>query len=347
MAHIAIVTSHPPFAVGGHLVIAQCLRDGLREVGHTVDVLMTPQNRFGRQGSAYLATRLTDVGLTHDGRTVDQVITLRFPSYAVRHPAHVCWLNHRMREYYDLWPRFSASLGVAGRMKERVRRRVIHGVDHYLLTRNVTRLYAQSRTIQQRLIRYGGIRSAVIQPPPPPRPYRCERADGYIFVVSRLTPLKRIDLVIRALATPDGRGARCVVAGDGEAAGTLAELGRSLGVDDRLEFLGHVDEATLVDRMAHCAAVCFAPLAEDYGFVTAEAFASGKPVITCTDSGGPAELVEDRVTGFVCDPTPESVAGALRAVMDDPDRAEQMGQAGRALVAPWTWPDVARRLVIV
>jgi len=37
----------------------------------------------------------------------------------------------------------------------------------------------------------------------------------------------------------------------------------------------------------------FPPFEEDYGFVTAEAFASGKAVITCRDSGGPAELVED------------------------------------------------------
>ena len=43
-----------------------------------------------------------------DGQPIDQVISLRYPSYAVRHPRHVCWLNHTMREYYDLWDRFSA-----------------------------------------------------------------------------------------------------------------------------------------------------------------------------------------------------------------------------------------------
>ena len=39
-----------------------------------------------------------------------------------------------------------------------------------------------------------------------------------------------------------------------------------------------------------CRAVCFTPLNEDYGFVTAESFASRKPVVSCTDSGGPAWL---------------------------------------------------------
>ena len=99
---ILVVTSGALFVRGGHLTIAEETAAALRRAGHLADVIVTPQNRFGRQLSAYLATWLTDVGETADGQPVDQVISLRFPSYAVRHPRHVCWLNHRMREYYDL-----------------------------------------------------------------------------------------------------------------------------------------------------------------------------------------------------------------------------------------------------
>ncbi len=120
------------------MVIARALVDALREAGHEAALVVTPQNRFGRQASAYLANWMTDVGMTHDGHRVDQVISFRYPSYAVRHPAHVCWLNHRMREYYDLWPRFSSSLSWRNRLKERARRLVFHAVDKYLLTHNVT-----------------------------------------------------------------------------------------------------------------------------------------------------------------------------------------------------------------
>jgi glycosyltransferase involved in cell wall biosynthesis len=42
--------------------------------------------------------------------------------------------------------------------------------------------------------------------------------------------------------------------------------------------------------------------------VTVEAFMCGKPVITCRDSGGPAELVRNEENGFVTDPTPEALA---------------------------------------
>ena len=347
MARIAVVTSHPPFAEGGHVVIARSLRDALREAGHVADLVMTPQNRFGRQGAAYLATFLTDVGQTYDGHAVDQIITLRFPSYAVRHPKHVCWLNHRMREYYDLWDRFAGSLSAPGRLKESIRRRAIHSADHYLLTRNVTTLFAQSATVQARLRQWGSIESSVLRPPPPPRPYRCDGYGPYFFTASRLTPLKRLDLLVRALAEPEASLVRCVIAGDGEEAQALASLARSLGVSDRVDFLGRVDDRTLLRHLAACRAVCFTPHAEDYGFVTAEAFTSRKAVITCHDSGGPAELVQDEVNGLVCDPTPASVATALRRLMDDATAAERMGEAGHAVVRDWTWAATVERLIVV
>ena len=120
---ILVVTSGALFVRGGHMVIAEETAAALRRAGYRSDVLVTPQNRFGRQASAYLANWFTDVGQTADGKTIDQVISFRFPSYAVRHSRHVCWLNHRMREYYDLWERFTRGLGRRGRLKEGVRRR--------------------------------------------------------------------------------------------------------------------------------------------------------------------------------------------------------------------------------
>src|SRR5947207_5876226 len=167
---ILVVTSGALFVRGGHLTIAEETAAAIRRAGHLAEVVVTPQNRFGRQLSAYTATWLTDVGQTADGHPVDQVISFRFPSYAVRHPFHVCWLNHRMREYYDLWERFTRGLGRKGRLKEGVRRRIFHAVDRHLLTRNVTRLVAQSRTIQARLQRFRRIGNGLLYPPPPEQP---------------------------------------------------------------------------------------------------------------------------------------------------------------------------------
>ena len=96
---VLVVTSDVPFVEGGHIVIAKEITRALNRYGHVGELVTTPQNRFGRQFSAYVANWCTDVGETGAGEPVDRVISLRYPSFAVRHPNHVCWLNHRMREY--------------------------------------------------------------------------------------------------------------------------------------------------------------------------------------------------------------------------------------------------------
>ena len=187
----------------------------------------------------------------------------------------------------------------------------------------------------------------MIYPPAPQRSYSCGKYGDYLFAVSRLTTHKRLDLLIRALAQPAASGIRCVIAGEGDELSNLRRLAAELGVDDRVEFLGRIDDATLVRRLAECRAVCFTPYHEDYGLVTVEAFASAKAVITCTDSGGPPELVENGVHGVVCEPDACAVADAMRIVMEDRGRAEAMGEAARVKGATITWASTIERLVVV
>jgi glycosyltransferase involved in cell wall biosynthesis len=85
---------------------------------------------------------------------------------------------------------------------------------------------------------------------------------------------------------------------------------------------------------------------EDYGFVTVEAFASRKAVVTCRDSGGPAELVQDGVSGFVSDPLPASLAEAMRRLADDASLAERMGASAFEAGARLTWEETVRALVV-
>ncbi len=342
---VLVVTSGALFVRGGHLVIAEETAAALRRAGHFAEVLVTPQNRFGRQLSAYLATWLTDVGETADGHPVDHVISFRFPSYAVRHPRHVCWLNHRMREYYDLWDDFVRGLGRRGRLKESVRRRLFHSLDRRLLTHNVTRLVAQSKTIQARLKTWGGIGSDLLYPPPPERPYRTEEYGDYVFAVSRLTRLKRLGLLVEAVGRMGDRSLRFKIAGTGEEEPRIRERVRELGLEDRVELLGAISDQELTEHYARCRAVFFAPWNEDYGFVTLEAFRSGKAVVTALDSGGPAELVRHDETGWVGEPTPESLAAHLDTIARDRGLCERLGQAALAASASHTWATAVEELL--
>jgi glycosyltransferase involved in cell wall biosynthesis len=346
MAVLAIVTSSPPDTEGGHLVIARSLVTAARACGHDARLVVTPDHGFGRQSSSYLANWRTDVSAT-TGARVDQVISLRHPSYAVRHRAHVCWLNHTIREYYDLWPRYSPTLSRRARIKESVRRALTHAADRWLLTRNVTEVVAQSHTIQHRLAQELHIRADVLWPPPPQRAYRCDDYGDYVLAISRLTPLKRLDLLLRALAEPAARHVRARIVGEGESRLALEQLARDLRVAERVTFLGRIDDDAVLLQLGGCRAVCFTPFDEDYGFVTAEAFASRKSVITCRDSGGPTELVRDGETGIVCEPAPAAVAAALARLTDDRPLAERLGSAAAAQAAAMTWPAAVDRLMIV
>ncbi len=325
------------------MVIARALVEALDAYGHSGVLVTTPDYGFGGIAATYLANWRADVR-SAGGRRIDQVISLRYPSYAVRHPHHVSWLNHTMREYYDLWDRFHGSLGRRGRLKERVRRTIVHAVDRHLLSRNVSKLFVQSATIARRLQIWPELRPEVLHPPAPQRAYRCDGYGDFIFLVSRLTPLKRVDLFIEALATDDGRHVRAVVAGEGEERDRLQALITRLNIGDRVRLVGRIDDSQVLDYLARCRAVCFPPLDEDYGFVTAEAFASRKAVITCRDSGGPAELVQQGVSGLVTEPAPAALAAALRRMMEDAAAAERMGAAAHEAGAKLTWESAVRRL---
>ena len=85
---------------------------------------------------------------------------------------------------------------------------------------------------------------------------------------------------------------------------------------------------------------------EDYGLVTVEAFASRKAVITCSDSGGPAELVADGVWGFVTAPTPAALAASLRKLADDRALAERLGGEAARFAQGVTWPATLEKLLL-
>ena len=190
------------------------------------------------------------------------------------------------------------------------------------------RRFVISATVQTRLRRFGGIQSDVLYPPPPKRDYRHESYGNYLFGVSRLAPLKRFDLVLRALAEPVAAGIQFVIAGEGAELQRLKDLAGQLGIEDRVRLVGRLTDREMIDHLARCRAVVFPPFNEDYGFVTVEAFMCGKPVITCADSGGPSELVRDGQSGYVTEPAPEALAVAMRRVMDDRNLAARMGEEG-------------------
>jgi glycosyltransferase involved in cell wall biosynthesis len=343
---IVAVTSDVPFVEGGHLTIARCTIQALKEAGYEADLFLTPSNRIGRLFQAYLATRLTDVEQDGLGRRIHQVISFRYPSYAVKHPFHVCWLTHRPREYYDLWEIITSPFGLRAKTKERVKKWVVHFLDSYLLKNNVTKLFAISQTVQERLKKWGNIKAEVLYPPPPQKAYRTDSYQNFIFSVSRLQKLKRMDLLVDAFKYVKNKECQAYIMGEGSEYENLSARIKENHLEKRVFLLPQTDEETLLDHYARCRAVFFSPFKEDYGFVTAEAFASRKAVLTTRDSGGPTELVNNGQTGHVLEPQPKKIAEKIDELAERKNLAEKMGQNAYEFISKFNWEDIVKKLII-
>ncbi len=207
------------------------------------------------------------------------------------------------------------------------------------------RVFSNACNTANRLARYNGVQAEPLYHPPRLAPRLVPGPYGdYLLSVGRIESVKRADLAVRALPAID-RPIRLMIAGDGTQRANVERLADSLGVRDRVDFLGSVDDDRLVDLYAHALAVVYAPFDEDFGYVTLEAFLARKPVITCHDSGGVLEFVQHDVNGFVLPPDAAAIADAATRLHHHRAQAPAFGDAGHARAAAITWDGVIDRLV--
>jgi glycosyltransferase involved in cell wall biosynthesis len=327
---IAVCNPQVPFERGGAEILAETLSAELRARDHTADLVTIPFKWYPgtRVLSQAFLWRLVDLAES-DGRPIDLVIGMKFPSYAVRHPRKLVWLVHQFRQAYELdrteLGQFSESA------EDRALRRAIHRFDRVALG-EARHVFTISQNVADRVERNLGIPAESLPPPPQSLDFRTDSYDDFVLSVNRLDRAKRIDLLIEAAATrPE---LRVVIAGDGPDRERLEQLARERGLNGRIEFAGRVSADELTRLYATCRAVYYAPVDEDYGMVPYEAFLSRKPVVTTVDAGGPLEVVSDR-TGRVVQPNAAALASAFAGL--DAATAKGLGEAGRELAARVTW----------
>ena len=341
---ILICTAQVPFARGGAELLVEGLRDALRHAGHHADIVALPFTRTPHREllSSALAWRMLD--LTNvEGEPIDQVICTKFPSYAVYHPRKVVWLVHQHRQVYDWrgtrwsdWGSQDADPAVADAIMRLDRRSLAEA----------TRRFTISRVVSERLSRFNGLNAAPLYPP---SRYTGRlhhgRYDPYIVSISRLDHAKRLDLLIKALAFTH-EPVQVMIGGIGEALASLQRLAQSLKVHDRVMFRGWLADDELIELYAHARAVFYAPIDEDFGFATIEAFEAGKPVVTAHDSGAVLDFVRDGETGFVVPPDPRAIAARLDVLWQNSTLAHQLGMAGSGMIKDISWQNVLRQVVV-
>lgn len=164
-----------------------------------------------------------------------------------------------------------------------------------------------------------------IQPARPavPTPY-------LVAAVGRLVPVKRIDLAIAAIAElPE---ASLLVIGDGPEKDALQHLAVSRGVASRVRFIGAVDRETMYSYLAACDVLVLCSAHEGFPHAVIEAMSLGVPVVS-TRVGGVAEIVADGDNGMLVEGTPDALAGALKALLREPELRRRISARARADVA--------------
>jgi glycosyltransferase involved in cell wall biosynthesis len=203
--------------------------------------------------------------------------------------------------------------------------------------------YAISKNVAARLKRFNALEATPLYPPPRlTGRFTAGEYGDYVLYVGRLDRAKRIDLLLRALAKT--RHGRAVIAGTGAEDKALRDLAQALGIASRVEFLGYVDDARVIDLYANARAVFYAPVDEDYGFATVEALMAARPVITTEDAGGVLEFIENEHDGWVVRADIEDIAGALTRAFEDAEPCRRLGQAGQERVQNIRWKHVVEVL---
>jgi glycosyltransferase involved in cell wall biosynthesis len=346
---VAVLHPQTAFVRGGAELHAEGLLRALRGSGHEADLVTIagkwyPPTELVHQMAVWRSFDISE----SEGRPVDAVIALKFPSYLVQHERKIVWLIHQHRSAYELWdhPEFADLSRQEG--GETVRR-LIWSSDRQALG-EAKRIFTNSKNVADRL--WSSLRL-----PGTPLYHRSPAADrllgetprelgDYLLYPSRMDLIKRHALGVEAMRhvrTP----VQLVLVGRGNEERSLREQVRRLGLQERVRIEVGIPEDRLLELYLGSLGTFFGAFDEDYGYVPIESFAAARPVVTLTDSGGALEFVADQETGLVVVPEPEAIADAFDRLWEDRQAAATWGAAGRRAVLERVpaWPEIVEQLL--
>ncbi len=340
--NLVICTVQVLYVQGGAETLTDELQRQLKSRSFNAEVVKLPFRWSPAESilNTCIAWRLLDLQSTLAGN-IDRIICTNFPSYTAHFPDKITWLYHQHRQVYDLQGTEFSPIESSCRDLDIQAR--IRDIDIQTL-KECRRLYTISSNIGKRLQKYNELDSSVLYPPPRNSGRSKDTAyEDFIFTAGRLNPTKRFDLLLKAVKLLN-EPAKLIIAGQGEQEANLKKMAHELGVQDRVVFLGYIDDSELFELYDRCSVVVHVPLDEDYGMITPEAFAARKPVVCAEDSGGALEFVKHDVNGIITAPSPEPLANALQTLIHNRHLCIRMGAAGYESVKKLNWDYIIQEL---
>lgn len=179
-----------------------------------------------------------------------------------------------------------------------------------------------------------------------PRPASAERRSLELLYVGRLVPGKGVSDLIDAFGrvAESLPAARLTVAGAGQERAELQARASTLGIADRVRFLGEVPHEAALGLMAESDLFVLPSYAEGSPLSVTEALALGTPVVGTTVGAMPELVGED---GILVEPGDiAALADAIVELAEDDQRRRLIGVQARARIGhDYAWPSVAQRMV--
>lgn len=192
--------------------------------------------------------------------------------------------------------------------------------------------------------------------PNPVEPFSKNGLEGHnrnssrkILFLSRIHPKKGLDLLLQAMKELLKRhhDAELIVAGTGspEYVKEVKKLTRSLGLLDRVQFLGFIEGEKKQKLFQEATLLALPSYDENFGMAIAEAMASGLPVLV-SDQVGIWPDIQEYNAGVVVRCEVDSIKNGLEKLIENPELSSEMGKRGKQLVQDrYSSEKVARQLL--
>jgi glycosyltransferase involved in cell wall biosynthesis len=342
---VALVNTMAPFVRGGAEILVDDLLEQLLIRQHEVDLYRIPfPNNYE---VPLLETTLGASMLRFDD--YDRVIAFKYPAYCIKHPNRVMWMFHQFRQVYELYDK---PYGLIDSDIGKALKSTISNIDNNVIPRS-RHIYTNAREVTNRLWSYNQIKSEVLNPPLLNMDdYYCGETGDYIYYPSRINSIKRQHLAVEAMKYVKS-DVKLIITGKSEDENYTNQLESIIKINklqNKVQIENRwVSDKDKLDYLANSLAVMYIPYKEDScGFVTMEGFYSSKPVISCTDSGGTVEFIDDNVTGLFAESDPKDIAKKMDQIYQNRDITIQMGIAAREEIIRRNinWDETIRRLLL-
>lgn len=163
--------------------------------------------------------------------------------------------------------------------------------------------------------------------------------ENFILFMGRLVKTKGLSYLIESMGSVDSK---LIIAGTGPEEESLKALAKKIGVEDKIEFAGYVDETTKTRLMSTCSTFVMPSIYESLGLAAEEALAHGKPVVA-SKVGGLPEVVGN--AGILVPPAnPAALSDALNSIMSDTDLRSMLKSNASTQIQKYNWDEITNNL---